>query len=698
MRLKALAIIIFCFLITSSFVLLYFDEFSKASGNEIYVHNAIYAFRDGSAEHPYASIQYAIDLADEGDTIYVFGGNYNETLSLDKRINLVGSVESGNTIISKNEPHMCTIEITADYVTLEGFNISEASNSNQVALIYIGSNSAVIQRNNITYSGTYGIYLDSSDDNTIGSNVINDTKGIYLSSSNNNVIHSNKISNCSEAAVYMEPLDSNNIIYSNNFSYNKYGVYAFDCVKANISNNIMNYNDLDGIKLQSGNNIAIANNVIRSNDRNGISLNCLDAFIDNNTIKNNQKGIDIFGSNCIIKNNTIQDCRIYGIYAQSGSKNNIFYLNKFTDNIKNVKEDGSNQWYYELQGNYWDDYNEVDRNLDGIGDTPYTVSGGGTDLYPLGYFLKPPNKPKEPSPEDGEYSVPLVVTLEVEVTDPDSEKMKVYFYNASTGDPLTDELKGIDYSVNNGDIASCSFTLEFGKTFAWYAVANDSKLEKQSDIWYFTTKQRPPENEKPVANPGGPYTKGVDQVVEFDASESKDPDGRIDFYRWNFGDGTSEILDISPTHSYVEADTYEVTLTVIDDNGSSDMATTTVTISDSTFNQEPVANVGGPYSGNVDNIVSFNGSSSYDNDGAISSYSWDFGDGSSGTGQTTMHIYTSEGNYTVTLTVTDNDGSTDTASNTVVISPLSGGGIPGFEIIFVIISIGLILILKRRRK
>jgi len=698
MRLKALAIIIFCFLITSSFVLLYFDEFSEASGNEIYVHNAIYAFRDGSAEHPYASIQYAINLANEGDTIYVFGGTYNETLSLDKRINLIGSVESGNTVISKHESHMYTIDITADYVTLEGFNISEESNSNQVALIYVRSNSVVIQRNNITYSGTYGIYLDSSDDNTIGSNVINDTKGIYLSSSNNNVIHSNKISNGSEAAVYMDPLDNNNIIYNNNFSYNKYGIYAFDCSKGNISNNTINYNDLDGIKLQTGNDVVIANNVIRNNDRNGISLNCLNAFINNNTIKNNQKGIDIFGSNCIIKNNTIHDCSIYGIYAESGSKNNVFYLNDLADNIKNVKEDGNNQWYYGIQGNYWDDYNEVDRNLDGIGDTSYTVSGGGTDICPLGYFLKPPNKPKEPSPEDGEDSVGLVVTLEVEVSDPDSEKMKVFFYHASTGDPQTDELKGIDYSANDGEIASCSFTLPFETTFAWYAVANDSKLEKQSDIWYFTTKQRPPENEKPVADPGGPYTKGVDQVVEFDASESKDPDGSIDFYRWNFGDGTSEILDISPTHSYAEAGTYEVTLTVIDDNGSSDMATTTVTISDSPFNQDPIANVGGPYSGNVDNIVSFNGSSSYDNDGTISSYSWDFGDGDTAIGQTTTHVYTSEGSYTVTLTVTDDDGATDTTSNTVGISPLSGGGIPGFEIILVIISIAFIFTLKRRRK
>jgi len=175
MRLKAIAIIIFCFLIMSSFVMLCFDDTSEASGNEIYVHNGAYAIRDGSAEHPYETIQYAINLANEGDSIYVFGGVYNETLVINKNITLIGSIDSGNTIINKKARHKYTIEIIADYVTLEGFNISEAGRHNQVALIYIRSNSVVIQRNNITQSNSYAVYLDSSDDNTIGSNMINDT-------------------------------------------------------------------------------------------------------------------------------------------------------------------------------------------------------------------------------------------------------------------------------------------------------------------------------------------------------------------------------------------------------------------------------------------------------------------------------------------------------------------------------------------
>ena len=117
MRLRSLAVIILCFLITSSFVVVFFDEECSASGNEIYVDDSFHINRDGSAEHPYYGIQEAIDLADEGDIIYVFGGTYNETLSINKKITIIGSIDDGNTIIEYKSGHKYTVEITADYVT-----------------------------------------------------------------------------------------------------------------------------------------------------------------------------------------------------------------------------------------------------------------------------------------------------------------------------------------------------------------------------------------------------------------------------------------------------------------------------------------------------------------------------------------------------------------------------------------------------
>lgn len=73
-------------------------------------------------------------------------------------------------------------------------------------------------------------------------------------------------------------------------------------------------------------------------------------------------------------------------------------------------------------------------------------------------------------------------------------------------------------------------------------------------------------------------------------------------------------------------------------------------------NQSPVADAGGPYSGAVGSPVQFDGSGSDDLDGSISSYAWNFGDGGTSTLEQPMHTYGSAGDFNVTLTVTDDSG------------------------------------------
>lgn len=70
--------------------------------------------------------------------------------------------------------------------------------------------------------------------------------------------------------------------------------------------------------------------------------------------------------------------------------------------------------------------------------------------------------------------------------------------------------------------------------------------------------------------------------------------------------------------------------------------------------------------------VSFNATGSQDPDGNISQYSWNFGDGSTGSGATVNHTYTTIGSFSVVLTITDNDGATNTASSVITISSLDG--------------------------
>ena len=78
-------------------------------------------------------------------------------------------------------------------------------------------------------------------------------------------------------------------------------------------------------------------------------------------------------------------------------------------------------------------------------------------------------------------------------------------------------------------------------------------------------------------------------------------------------------------------------------------------------NQQPTANASlSEQTGVVGRMLYFNGSGSYDSDGYLTSWVWDFGDGMNGTGERTTHIYQSIGVYEVTLTVTDDDGATST--------------------------------------
>jgi hypothetical protein len=70
-------------------------------------------------------------------------------------------------------------------------------------------------------------------------------------------------------------------------------------------------------------------------------------------------------------------------------------------------------------------------------------------------------------------------------------------------------------------------------------------------------------------------------------------------------------------------------------------------------NYKPVANVGGPYSGEVGKPIIFDGSASYDPDGDLLTYNWDFGDGKYGEGKIVIHPYSIQGIYEVILTVSD---------------------------------------------
>lgn len=183
-------------------------------------------------------------------------------------------------------------------------------------------------------------------------------------------------------------------------------------------------------------------------------------------------------------------------------------------------------------------------------------------------------------------------------------------------------------------------------------------------------------NAPPVADAGQERRVLTASEVDFDATGSEDDDGLLARHLWDFGDGrTGE--GPTPTHVYREPGKYRVRLTVADDSGTvRNAASDEIEV---VINAAPVAVAVGPSIAAPDEVVSFTAAPSFDPDGDIVSYEWDFGDGEQSVGTDVLHTYGRPGTYTVRLTVRDDTGDTrgiDFAETSVIVNapPHANGG------------------------
>jgi|GEM_PF-1914776 len=168
------------------------------------------------------------------------------------------------------------------------------------------------------------------------------------------------------------------------------------------------------------------------------------------------------------------------------------------------------------------------------------------------------------------------------------------------------------------------------------------------------------------------YPSPVEGVAVQFQDLSTSPADQITNWNWSFGDGQWSNLTGSGDvhHIYGRDGTFTVTMTVIDEDGSSDSASYAIVVLDSAPDADFSASNYAPIEGQA---ITFTDLSAFTAD-AIVGWSWDLGDGTMinrTTNASVLHTYADNGTYYVTLTVTDVDGNTSTSTSTVVVHDTS---------------------------
>ena len=217
------------------------------------------------SSYDYSSIQAAINDADDGDTIIVTDGTYNENVDVNKSVTLRSENGSATTNINASDSSDHVFNVTVDNVTIDGFNVTGVTSS-EVAGIYLGYSNNSIVTNNVVNNNSRGIVLDHSENNTLSSNIANNNSyyGIYLSSSSHNALDDNDIYN-NYYGIRLSSSSNNTLTDNTAMNNTRYGIYFGSSDNNTLTSNDANYNGRYGIYLSSSNNNTLTDNVASYN-------------------------------------------------------------------------------------------------------------------------------------------------------------------------------------------------------------------------------------------------------------------------------------------------------------------------------------------------------------------------------------------------------------------------------------------------
>jgi PKD repeat protein len=238
--------------------------------------------------------------------------------------------------------------------------------------------------------------------------------------------------------------------------------------------------------------------------------------------------------------------------------------------------------------------------------------------------------------------------------------------NAASCTPADGTITSYQWDFGNGQTASGVRVTTRFPTNGIYAVklivTNDRGFSNQvSQNVTVTTVPNPT-----VAFELSPSAPGVGQQVFFDANASQASSGRtISRYDWNFGDGHFG-SGVTESHRFDRAGSFAITLTVTDSAGRTGTATKSVTVGN-TIGPTAAYTVT-PGTVVVNQLAFFDGAVSTATPGrTIVRYQWNFGDNQIVEGPRVEHVFRTAGSHSVTLTVTDSNGATDTETKAITV-------------------------------
>lgn len=337
------------------------------------------------------TIQNTINIAADGDTIYVHPGIYIENVIVDKSVILLGC-GSGVTLIQAAHSSRPCFLIRANDVRLSGFGVSGAMNRS-VGVHLSSSHNTTIEDN--TFINNYAnVYIEYTNNSIIQNNILLLAEwkaiGVYNRCNNTKII-GNTVTHSNGSGIFLKYRVNNTLIANNIVEHiNGMGaIYSFTrCYNTTISGNTVKNNicKYGGIFVSIGDNHTIVDNVVTGNvieHYGGITLYSTSGghLVTRNVLTNNTKA-DLhvrFAQGCLIYDNHIEKTAyIYYTLYDTSNPNRWNITPMLGTNIIGGPLIG---------GNFWGNYTAPDSNYDGIGNVPFALprvpNATDYDYHPL---------------------------------------------------------------------------------------------------------------------------------------------------------------------------------------------------------------------------------------------------------------------------------------------------------------------------